>query len=108
MHDLDQAGDVSSVPDHHEEKGTIVKSDEIGMVRVWMKDGTWFAVHPDEWPTIRHAYVSGAAIYEGRDTYDSPVVIRLGNVAAIDYRAPEVIAQVRADERADKANEVIE
>lgn len=79
-----------------------MKDDEIGAVRVWLKeDGSAFVLHPDCYDEIRAAWMDGEAFYTGRDCYDEPVTLRLGQVVAISRTTPEKQRQAREDRAAD-------
>jgi hypothetical protein len=80
-----------------------MKQDEIGCTQVWMKeDDNSFHFHPDCYEPLRAAWMNGEAFYTGRDCYDEPVTIRLGQVIAVSLSTPSVRAQAREDRRADK------
>ena len=80
-----------------------MKDDEIGCVRVWLKeDGSAFILHPDCWDSVLAAWQQGETFYTGRDCYDEPVTIKLGQVVVISRNTPEKQRQAREDRAADK------
>jgi len=80
-----------------------MKSDEIGCTHVWLKeDSDSFQLHPDCYEALRSAWMKGESFFEGRDTYDEPVTIKLGQIVAMSLSSAAVRQQVRTDRAADK------
>ena len=79
-----------------------MRSDEIGACRVWMKgEGDPYFLHPDEYPRLKAAWIHGDTFFEGRDTYETPTVLKLGNVSMIDLVTPADMALRKHDAAED-------
>lgn len=75
-----------------------------------MKDDsdTSFALHLDEYPALKKAFMAGEAFFIGRDLYGDEVVIRLPGIVAISRNTPEAAAEFNAERKRTAAEEALE
>lgn len=80
-----------------------MRSSEIGCCRVWCKeDPQAYLLHPDEYPSLKAAWMHGETFYTGKDTYGDEMVVKLATVCVISHATPEAMAAADADAKADK------
>lgn len=80
-----------------------MRASEIGATRVWMKgDDTAFPLHPDCYePLLAALTTNSAGFFRGWDCYDSPIFLRLSEIAAICKITPESTLKANLDEIVD-------
>lgn len=54
---------------------------------------------------LRAAWMAGEAFYEGQSVYGSPIVLRLGDIVAIEDASPAAMEARRASDFADERDD---
>lgn len=82
---------------------------EIGVGSAWNSKDGQYLFHPDEFPRVLNEWMNGTAPFiETRTLHGDRLVIKRGAIEAMQLFTPEGIAGQRAEDKADKQEDVAE
>lgn len=80
---------------------------EIGYAAAWSKTEGSYAFHPSEYDALKTAWMKGAAFFTGQTLHGDECTVKLACVEAVMLYTPEGIASVRAEEDADRSDDML-
>lgn len=60
-----------------------------------------------DFTALREAWMAGAAFYTGRSVYGAPLILRLGDIVAIEDASPEAMRARRESDLADEREDAM-
>lgn len=80
---------------------------ETGFATVMFKGGTCDRIHHGDFVRVRSEWQAGQAFSDCRDPYGDPISVKLGEVVAVSLNTPGGLADYRADQAANAADDAI-
>ena len=85
----------------------MIRRREAGVVMAWSKGECGYAIHPDEWESVRAAFMGGKAFVGTRSLHGSAMVIKLGAIECLQFSTPDSIAEALEEGDADRADDAL-